>query len=129
MANAFDLIVIGAHLGSLSHDVDEIARRLDKYPNFYVEPAERTKQLTRQSAWKVRELFIKYQDRITYGTDVRFGKYIRPVPEEEYDDLVKLTEEYYRRDYQYYAGSGTVEYFGKEVDCLNLPAEVLEKFY
>src|SRR5690606_29788376 len=30
-----DLVVIGAHLGSLEHDVDEVAARLDRYPNFH----------------------------------------------------------------------------------------------
>ncbi len=42
------LIVIGAHVGSLEWDVDEVAKRLDKYPNFYVEVSARTRDLTRQ---------------------------------------------------------------------------------
>ncbi len=42
------LTVIGAHLGSLEHDVDELARRLDRYPNFYVDCSARTVDLTRQ---------------------------------------------------------------------------------
>ena len=54
-----DLTVIGAHIGSLSHDVDEVARRLNRFPNFYVEVAARTRDLTRQSKEKVRNFFIK----------------------------------------------------------------------
>ena len=30
------LVVVGAHLGSLEHDLDELAKRLDRYPNFHV---------------------------------------------------------------------------------------------
>jgi predicted TIM-barrel fold metal-dependent hydrolase len=42
------LTVIGAHLGSLEHDVDELARRLDRYPSFFVDCSARTADLTRQ---------------------------------------------------------------------------------
>ena len=42
------LVVIGAHIGSLEYDVDEVAKRLDRYPNFHVEVSARTRDLTRQ---------------------------------------------------------------------------------
>ena len=67
---------IGAHLGSMEWDVDEIAKRLDRFPNMSVEPAERFGQLQYQSIknWqKVHDFFIKYQDRIMYGTDLEAG--------------------------------------------------------
>jgi predicted TIM-barrel fold metal-dependent hydrolase len=65
---------IGAHLGSLEWDVAEIAKRLDKFPNMMVETAARIGQLQYQSIqnWqKVHDFFIKYQDRIMYGTDLQ----------------------------------------------------------
>jgi len=40
--------VIGAHLGSPDHDVDEIAWRLDRYPSFSVDTSARTADLARQ---------------------------------------------------------------------------------
>ena len=63
------LTVIGAHLGSLEHDVDELARRLDRYPNFYVDCSARTADLTRQPPDKVRAFLVRYQDRVLYGLD------------------------------------------------------------
>ena len=36
-----DLKILCAHMGSMSHDVDMIAERLDKFENMYVEPAAR----------------------------------------------------------------------------------------
>src|SRR4051812_927825 len=39
----------GAHFGSLEWSVDEIAKRLDKFPNMSVEPAERFGQIQYQS--------------------------------------------------------------------------------
>lgn len=60
---------VGAHLGSLEFDVEEIAKRFDEYPNFAVEIGGRTRYFMWQARDKVRQFFIKYQDRIMYGTD------------------------------------------------------------
>ncbi|MGV3556784.1 amidohydrolase family protein [Larkinella arboricola] len=67
-----NLIVIGAHLASLEWSVDEIAKRLDKYPNLAVDMASRIMYLQHQATtdWqKVRDFLIRYQDRILYATD------------------------------------------------------------
>jgi predicted TIM-barrel fold metal-dependent hydrolase len=69
-----DLMFIGAHLGSLEWSVDELAKRLDKFPNMAVDMAERISHLQYQAVtnWqKVHDFFIKYQDRLIYGTDQR----------------------------------------------------------
>lgn len=71
-----DLTFVGAHLGSLEWSVDELAKRLDKYPNMAVDLAERISHLQYQALtqWeKVHAFFIKYQDRLIYGTDMREG--------------------------------------------------------
>lgn len=63
---------VGAHLGSLEWNVDELSKRLDKYPNMAVDLAARICHLQYQSLKnynKVREFIIKYQDRIIYGSD------------------------------------------------------------
>ncbi len=67
-----DLIFVGAHFGSLEWSVDELALRLDKYPNFMVDVSSRMGhiQLQAQTAYeKVRDFFLSYSDRIIYGTD------------------------------------------------------------
>jgi predicted TIM-barrel fold metal-dependent hydrolase len=124
------LTVIGAHLGSLEHDVDEIARRLDRYPNFHVECSARTADLTRQPTDKVRAFLIKYQDRVLYGLDQ--SRRADPKRENSADErraFARSLEETYRRDFRYYAGEGEMEYRGKKVQSLALPRAVLEKFY
>ena len=68
-----DLKFIGCHLGSLEWNVDELAKRLDKYPNMAVDMAARICHLQYQSAKdrkRVRDFCIKYQDRLLYGTDL-----------------------------------------------------------
>ena len=64
---------VGAHLASLEYDVDRIAAFLDRYPNATVDMAARMSQVQYQSVRdceKVRNFFIRYQDRLLYGTDL-----------------------------------------------------------
>lgn len=68
-----ELRFVGAHLASLEWSVDELAERLDRYPNMMVDTAERICHLQHQAVteWrKVHDFFITYQDRIMYGTDI-----------------------------------------------------------
>lgn len=63
---------IGAHLGSLEWSTDELAKWLDRFPGKAVDLAARISHLqlqTMKDREKVREFFLKYQDRLLYGTD------------------------------------------------------------
>ena len=63
---------VGAHLGSLEWSVDELAKRLDRFPNMAVDMAARISHLQYQSGIdreKVRNFIIRYKDRLTYATD------------------------------------------------------------
>jgi len=126
------LVVIGAHLGSLEYDVDEVAARLDKYPNFHVEVAARTRDLTHQPSAKVRAFFVKYQDRIMYGVDRSWTPHrtpeVKPTDAQRQKFAADL-EAQYRRDWDYYAGTGAIVYGDDTVEALGLPMDVLEKFY
>jgi predicted TIM-barrel fold metal-dependent hydrolase len=124
------LTFIGAHLGSMADDLDAIAERLERYPNFHVEIAARTGDLSRHPTQKVRDFFLKYQDRILYGTDLQ----IYPdddgmVSQEKQKKFAQSAERHYQMTWEFFAGTGTVSIKDKEVPCLNLPREVLEKFY
>jgi hypothetical protein len=68
-----DLRVVGAHLGSLEWSLDELAKRLDRFPNLAVDMAARIphlQYLTQQDRESVRKFFEHYQDRIIYATDL-----------------------------------------------------------
>jgi predicted TIM-barrel fold metal-dependent hydrolase len=123
------LVLLGAHLGSLEHDLEGIAARLDRYPNFHIEVAARTRNLTRHPPEKVRALFLKYPTRILYGVDVSYKPYMRPTTERDRLSHLNRLELQYKADYDYYAGSGEITYNGRKVQALNLPRSVLEKFY
>ena len=116
------LRVVGAHLGSMETDVDQVALRFDKYPNFAVDTAARVVYLMRQPRAKVRAFLIKYQDRVLYGTDSGFG---------QGDDREALNEwrTTYARDWRFFASGDTFEVENHTVHGLSLPREVLVKIF
>ena len=66
----------GAHIGSLEWNLDEVSNRFDRYKYFTVDLSARMGHVqlqTIENREKVRYFFIKYQDRITYGSDTGLG--------------------------------------------------------
>jgi predicted TIM-barrel fold metal-dependent hydrolase len=116
------LTVIGMHLASLEYDVDEVAKRLDAYPNLYVETAARINDLAMQPSAKVRAFMVRYRDRVMWGTDFGEGSVSRAGLEAAFD-----------QQWRYYAGADTVTLgsargWHRTVQGLALPRDVLEKF-
>ena len=115
------LVIVAAHLASLERSVDEVAKRLDAYPNLYVETAARFNDLAMQPSEKVRDFMVRYQDRVMYGTD--FG---------ESDFSRERLDHGYMQHWSYLAGGDSVD-FGRpaawhaRVPGLALPRPVLEK--
>ena len=59
---------ICAHMANDGEDLAEVGRCLDAYPNMYVDIDARISELGRQP-YTARRFFLKYQDRIMFGTD------------------------------------------------------------
>jgi predicted TIM-barrel fold metal-dependent hydrolase len=119
-----DLRVIGAHLGSMENDLDGLADRLDRYPNFAVDVAARVERLTREPRDQVRAFFLKYQDRILYGTDLSFDSETRH--KELSPDIWELR---YAADWRYFSTGDVFDYGDHQVQGLDLPRDVLKKLY
>lgn len=117
------LQVVGAHLGSMETDVDQIAMRFDRYPNFAVDTAARIVYLMMQPRDKVRAFLIKYQDRVLYGTDLVV------MPEDDTEKALAEWNDTYARDWKFFATNETFEVKGRKVQGLGLPEPVLRKLY
>jgi len=130
-----DLIFIGAHLGSLEWSVDELAKRLDSFPNMAVDMAERVSHLQYQTIhnWKkVHDFFIKYQDRILYGTDMR--RNAMDIVNEKIttpEGLKKHAHEVWLRHWKYFTTDEKMQVpkVQGEFRGLKLPREVIDKIY
>lgn len=123
------LRMIGAHLGSLEYDVDEVAARLDRYPNFAVDISARLSDLAIQDSAKVRDFFVKYQDRILFGTDVVMRQAPSTLPAEERAQVLAGLRQTYETHIAYLAHSGPVTVRSYQSEGLALPASVLDKHW
>ncbi len=124
-----DLRFVGCHLGSLEYDVDEQAKRFDRYPNFSVDMAARISHFKVQDRDKVRDFLIKYQDRLLYGTDM--GIRDRGSKETSLVRMQKIVDETYRSDWEYFTTDKILEQNDKvkAYQGLDLPVQVLKKIY
>jgi len=107
---------VSLHMG-WPENLDWVQSMLDKYPNVMVEFGAREAELGRQPR-RTRDLFMKYQDRIMFGTDNG------------------LTEEMYRNNFRWLETSDEYfNYWGSPgqgrftISGLALPDDVLEKIY
>lgn len=119
---------IGVHMASLERSVDELAAFLDKFPNAVVDVAARIGQVQYQSQKdreRVRRFFIKYQDRVLYGSDMS------QAPGQDGAALGKEAEGVWRMHWRYFntADSFKVSDLDKPVQGLALPKAVVDKLY
>jgi hypothetical protein len=129
---------VGAHLASLEWSVDELARFLDTYPNAKADLAARMTQVQFQSKSdpdKVRRFFIKYQDRLLYGSDLTENP---PDPHQRAQnppmDSAQFAVEadtFWRSDWIYLATSQVqpIDAIKSHVKGLALPRTVIDKIY
>ncbi len=123
-----NLRFVGAHLGSLEWNVDELAKRLDQFPNMAVDMAARIVHLQAQSAqnWqKVRNFMIKYQDRLIYATDHGVDA------KSDLSTINKRLHETRMNDWTYFATNDdmTSSSFSGTFKGLQLPKPVIDKIY
>ncbi len=132
------LSFVGAHLASLEWSVEVLAAFLDQHPNATVDLAARMTQVQYQSnadREKVRAFFIRYQDRLLYGTDLTES----PVtaadraqnPPLEMGRFAEEADAFWRSDWRYLATgeSQRIDAIGADVAGLDLPRTVIDKIY
>jgi predicted TIM-barrel fold metal-dependent hydrolase len=117
------LRVVGVHLGSMEKSLDDIGKRLDKYPNFAIDTAARMEYLMLMPHDQVRAFLIKYQDRVLYGTDLDL------LADAKVAEALTDWQSTYARDWKFLATDKTIVLHGKEVRGLNLPGDVLTKIF
>jgi len=117
------LRVVGAHLGSMETDVDQIAQRLDRFRNFAVDMAARVPYFMLQPRDKVRAFLIRYQDRLLYATDLVV------MPEAKTGETLEEFRSTYARDWKFFSTDEIVEYMGHKYQGLALPRPVLRRLF
>jgi len=109
---------IGAHFGNNAEDLAAVGKALDEHPNLFVDIDARISELGR-APYSARKFFLKYQDRILFGTDT--------TPRRE---AFRIYYRFLETDDEYFdcAASHHLQGFWR-IYGLYLPDEVLEKIY
>jgi len=122
------------HLG-LSEDLDYMEKLLDAHPNVYVDTAARVPEFGRHPVDKVRAFFLKFQDRILFGTDLALGNNWQlgsvsetPVGMEDAVKFYQAQFRYFETDLQNIDHPTPIQGRWK-VNAIHLPADVLHKLY
>ena len=121
-----DLRVVGAHLGSLEHDLEGIARRFEQFPNYAVDMSARLGDLARHDRAAVRDLCIRYPDRILFGTDHGVWERMSAKPVEKRCQILCELEKRFREHFAFFGSSDELEIQGCRTQGLDLPADVCE---
>jgi predicted TIM-barrel fold metal-dependent hydrolase len=116
------------HLASLEWDVARIGEFLERFPNAVVDMAARTSHLEHQAARDpvgVRAFFMRYQDRILYGSDVQYG------PREGDGSAAAEVHDGWLDDWRFLVGTGRLHSseFPSAYRGMHLPKTVIDKIY
>jgi len=119
---------VGAHMASLEYDVDVLAKFLDTHPNATVDLAARMSQVQYQSLRdpaKVRDFFVRYQDRLLYGTD------LTQAPDADPAAFRAEAHAMWTSDWKYLATgeSQRIDMLKADVPGLALPRAVIDRIY
>ena len=112
------------HVANYPEDLDYVGRLLDENPNVCIDFSARMDELGRQP-YSAREFFIRYQDRIVFGTDMPAGVPTSQAMYRCYFRFLETFDEYFfPPDYD-----ATFERRRWPICGLGLPRDVLAKVY
>lgn len=108
------------HVGSFAENLAQVGEWLDRFPNLYVDIADRLNELGRQP-YTARAFFRRYADRILFGTD------LLPTDTERYPIYWEFLETF--DEYFPYRTKNGVMLGDWNIYGIGLEDDVLEKIY
>jgi predicted TIM-barrel fold metal-dependent hydrolase len=124
------------HVGNYPEDLDHVSRTLERYPNVFIDTSARVPEIGRKPPDTVRSFFVRWQDRILFGTDLAIGSdRIQLGSVSEKPPTIADAAEFYERHYRYFeTDARNLEHptpiQGRwKVNGIKLPHKVLRKLY
>jgi predicted TIM-barrel fold metal-dependent hydrolase len=118
---------VNAHVAMLYYDMDKVTAFLDKYPNADVEISATVQDLGR-APLLIRKFFLKYQDRILFGSDGNPGRGVEEfwVPHWRF---LETYDEHFDHPAQLRSATGAPLHGRWRISGIGLPDDVLRKVY
>lgn len=107
---------IACHFANCSHDLARLGKLFDRYPNLFADISARYAETATIPRF-VNRFYIRYQDRLLYGTDMGYGQRMYRIT---FRILESEDEHFYEHDQFGYHWA---------LHGLGLPEEVLRKVY
>jgi predicted TIM-barrel fold metal-dependent hydrolase len=118
---------VNAHMAMLYYDMDKVAALLDTYPNADVEISATVQDLGR-APLMIRKFFLKYQDRILFGSDGNPGRGVEEfwVPHWRF---LETYDEHFDHPAQIRSATGAPLHGRWRISGIGLPDDLLRKVY
>ncbi len=118
---------VNAHFAMLYYDMDKVAALLDRFPNADIELSATVQDLGRAPRM-IRDFFIKYQDRILFGSD---GNPARGIDEfwTPHWRFLETFDEHFDHPAQLRSSTGAPLHGRWRIYGIGLPDDVLRKVY
>jgi predicted TIM-barrel fold metal-dependent hydrolase len=118
---------VNAHVAMLYYDMDKVTAFLDKFPNADVEISASVQDLGR-APLLIRRFFLKYQDRIVFGSDGNPGRGVEEfwVPHWRF---LETYDEHFDHPAQIRSPTGAPLHGRWRIYGIGLPDDVLRKVY
>ncbi|MGE5550412.1 MAG: amidohydrolase family protein [Bacteroidota bacterium] len=126
---------IGAHFGCAAEEIGYVADVMRDNPNYHVDLAARIGELGRHEPEQVRDVFLEFQDRILFGTDLGVRKDIMLGSPQDFDPSDRDIDAFYEAHWRYFETEErgiphpTPIQGNWTVDAIGLGPEVLAKIY
>lgn len=132
---------VGAHFGNVPEEPQRVAQMLERYPNLYIDTAARVPEIGRHDPQQMHDLFVRFQDRIMFATDLGYGRDrlgrlhialgssgAEPPTNEEIERFWASTYRYFETRDRGFPNPTPIQ--GRwPISGIGLPREVLEKLY
>jgi predicted TIM-barrel fold metal-dependent hydrolase len=129
-------VFMGAHFGNAAEEPERVGRMLDAHPNLVIDTSARVPEFGRHDAARMRAFFVRYQDRILFGSDLAVypgGLTLGSGGEEP--DKREQAPAFFQQHFRYFEthakglASPTPIQGRWTLDGIGLPRGVLEKLY
>jgi predicted TIM-barrel fold metal-dependent hydrolase len=123
---------VGVHFGCCAEDVDFVASMLEACPNYFIDTSGRLGEIGRQPPELIRSFFLRFVDRILFGSDLA-RTYSLFWPEEglyvqDFSDFYNIHWRYYETDEDGIPNPFPIQ--GQWVlRGIDLPQDVLSRMY
>ena len=136
VANHPETDFLGLHFGNNPEDIRWVARVMERFPNFWLDTGARVGEIGRHNPAELRAVFLRFQDRVLFGTDAAYedDHLTLGVPEPR-SKTIEESREFFRRHWEFFeTDHRNIEHPSPiqgnwKVNAINLPPEVLRKLY